>query len=90
MDSLLPKRRDLPTRPAGKELLVREPDESRVHFLNASASIVWECCDGNTSYDQCIARLRTAFPIPDGADLVSDIRAALDDLSERRLLEVDL
>ncbi|MBV9851362.1 MAG: PqqD family protein [Armatimonadetes bacterium] len=84
---LLPRRRDLPVRPAGRDLLVREPEDGRVHFLNASAALIWECCDGETTLATCVQRLRSAFPIPAETDLDEDIRAAVADLSARGLLE---
>ena len=87
LESLLPKRRDLPARPAGKEILLREPEDSRVHFLNASAALVWGCCDGETTLADCAQRLRAAFRIPAGMDLEEDIHVAVADLSARGLLE---
>jgi len=83
---VMPKRRDLPARPAGPELLVRDPGTGKVHFLNATAAVVWECCDGATGFAECEERLTSRFAIAKGTDVAADINAALRDFAERGLL----
>jgi hypothetical protein len=73
----------------GSELLVRDPVTQQVHFLNPSAAIVWECTDGRTTLGECEVRLRTAFVIPDTADVPADIRETLADFAQKGLLHVD-
>jgi len=86
---LLPRRRELPGRPAGRELLVREPEDGRVHFLNATATLIWNCCDGETTVTVCAERLRAAFSIPVEVDVDTDIRETLSDFALKGLIETD-
>jgi PqqD family protein of HPr-rel-A system len=83
----LPRRRELPTRVVGQELLVRDPQSGQVHFLSATAALIWDCCDGQTSFAECASRLNAAFAIPEGVDIGADIREALDDFARRGLLD---
>jgi PqqD family protein of HPr-rel-A system len=85
-ETTLPLRRDLPHRAVGQEVLVRDPETGKVHFLNATAGVVWECCDGRTSRRDCERRLREAFVMPDNIDLAADIRETLADFEQRGLI----
>lgn len=85
----LPKRRPLASRAAGQETLLSDPENGKVHFFNPTAALVWDCCDGQTTAEQCVCRLRAAFAIPDEADVAADVRAVIDDLKGRGLLERD-
>ena len=87
--STLPRRRLLTARAAGQDTLVSDPDSGQVHFLNAAATLVWDCCDGQTTAAACIARLRAAFAVPPDADVAADIQAVLSDLEKRGLLAGD-
>ena len=84
---VLPKRRNLVGRPAGGEVLLRDPDSSTIHFLSGTAAHVWECCDGKTTAAECASRLRGAFTIPEGIDVDGDVREAVEDFARRGLLE---
>jgi len=83
----LPRRRDLPSRVVGKEVLVREPGIGKVHFLNPTAALVWECCDGKTSARECERRMRAAFTIAAEADIAADIRQTVADFAQRGLID---
>jgi hypothetical protein len=67
--------------------MLRDPETGRVHFLNGTAAIVWQCCDGQTSIDECERRLRSAFAVPASVDVHADILAATLDLLRRDLLD---
>lgn len=86
LDSMLPLRRELPFRSVGKELMVRDPENGQVHFLNPTAAVIWNCCDGANSLAQCQAQLLNAFAIPEGVDLEADIRETIADLNRRKLI----
>ena len=88
-EAVLPRRRDLPSRGMGAEVLVRDPVTQQVHFLNPSAAVGWECADGRTTLGECEARLRAAFVIPDAADVAADIRDTLADFAQKGLLHDD-
>lgn len=82
----LPQRRLLAARAAGQETLLSDPDTGQVHFLNATAALVWECCDGKTTLTECVQRLRQTFVIPPDVDVAADIKTILTDLQQRGLL----
>lgn len=82
----LPKVRSLTARAAGEDTLLSDPGDGKVHFLNATAALVWQCCDGRTSLDNCVRLLRETFTIPPEADVAADVRAVLADLEQRGLL----
>lgn len=82
----LPTRRPLSGRRAGDEILVRDAESGQIHFLSASAAIIWECCDGATTAAQCMEKIRARFDVPGGTDLLADVRATVASLSDRGLL----
>ncbi len=72
-DMTLPLRRDLPSRQTGDELLVRDPASGQVHFLNPTAAVIWQSCDGATSVQACAEALRARFAVPNSVDLAQDV-----------------
>jgi hypothetical protein len=84
---LLPRRRDLPQRSVGREVLLRDPAAGQVHFLNPTAALIWECCDGRTPLSHCERRLRDTFEIPAATDLAADIRETLSGFRTKGLLQ---
>ena len=84
---ILPKRRELPSRMAVDELMVTDPDSGDVHFLNGTASVVWDCCDGKTAEIECIRRIRLEFEVDQSVDLSSDVSNVVRFLWSKGLLE---
>lgn len=84
----LPKRRPLVERRMGDEILVRDPGKGQVHFLNATAALVWECCDGRSTLGRCLDRIREACSVPVEVDLAADVRDMLDGFASKGLLDV--
>ncbi len=84
---MLPRRRDLSHRTVGQEILVRDPATGKVHFLNGTAALIWECCDGATTLEDCVSRLRQAYSVPADADLAADVRETLSGFRERGLVD---
>lgn len=82
----LPRRKALPSQSVQTELLIQDPVTRQVHFLNPSAVVIWEACDGETTVGECAARLRAAFDIPDGVDLAADIQETLRDFRRNGLI----
>ena len=68
--------------------MLRDPESGRVHFLNASAAVVWNCCDGHTSLGECERCLRNRFVVPPVVDVRADVNHVLADLANRGLLDV--
>lgn len=85
----LPKARPLTARAAGEDTLLSDKENGKVHFLNAAAALIWGCCDGRTTLDGCVHRLRETFAAPPEADVAADVRAVLADLEQRGLLAGD-
>jgi len=85
--AVLPRRRDLPSRRVGGELMLRDPDAGTVHFLNPTAAAVWESCDGKTTVEECAARLRQRFSVSAAVNLAADIQAVLTDLVAKGLVD---
>jgi PqqD family protein of HPr-rel-A system len=83
----LPRRKPLPSQVVQSDLLIHDPTSGQVHFLNPAAALIWQSCDGELAVTECADRLRDAFSIPEGAELVDDIRASLLDFRRRGLLE---
>lgn len=86
-DFRLPCRKTFPSQNVQSELLIQDPSTGKVHFLNPSAALIWNACDGQTDVEQCAARLRETFDIPEEADLSSDILVTLADFRQRGLVE---
>jgi hypothetical protein len=86
-ESKLPKRKPLPQRMAGEELFITDPATGQVHFLNATAALVWECCDGAVSLQDCSERLRACFEMPKDVNLINDISDIIRLFEKQGLLE---
>ena len=84
---VLPLHRALNARAAGDETLVTDSENGEVHFLNAAAALVWECCDGKNTLADCVRQLRAAFAIPSEADVAADVRAIVAGFGQKGLLE---
>jgi hypothetical protein len=82
----MPALRDLPTQHLGDEAMVRDPDNGQVHFLNPTAALIWQCCDGKTTFAECAGRLRAAYAIPPEVNLAEDILATLGEFRRKGLL----
>jgi hypothetical protein len=70
------KRSDLETRTVDDEVIVLDTSGHRVHRLNGSASLIWECCDGRNSIPEIVARLAAAYELSESA-VLKDVHTAL-------------
>jgi hypothetical protein len=86
-DDSLPKRKEMPHRMAGDEMLITDPATGQVHFLNATAAAIWQCCDGACTLTDCEDQIRGAFAPPEDVDVCADIREVLVELDKKGLLE---
>lgn len=66
---------------------MRDAVSGQVHFLNPTAAVVWECCDGRTSLAACVARLRASFTIPEAADIAADVRETVAGFRQKGLMD---
>ncbi|HEY2814314.1 MAG TPA: PqqD family protein [Acidimicrobiales bacterium] len=81
-----PTTADRPARADGLEvndvsdgLVLYQQDPERVHYLNNTASLVFELCDGRRSPDEIATLLREAFtlerlPIEEVASCIDELR----------------
>ncbi len=67
------------------EVLVYDPVVDRTHRLNASATRIWELCDGTRSLED-IARVLTEQFEVEFETALQDARAVLEQLKEEQLL----
>jgi len=63
------------------EILLYNPAQTRVIALNASASLVWQLCDGTRSRSEIVALISEAYPEADAVaadvdELLATLRGA--------------
>jgi coenzyme PQQ biosynthesis protein PqqD len=58
------------------EIVLFHPSQTRVLYLNQSASLVWSLCDGKRSTAEIIRVLSEAYPDA-AADISADVQATL-------------
>lgn len=82
-----PRRRpDLMVERFGRETLIMHTASDRVHFLNPTAQVVWELCDGHHTAAEMAAALREQFAAPSEQDVAADVAAVLADFAAHDLL----
>ena len=86
-DKLCPKRRsDLSYRTINGEALILNRAEKRLHQLNPTASLIWDCCDGAADITAIIDRLTSAYEV-DPSTARKDVEEVLSQLRRSNLLE---
>lgn len=80
------RRGGLLTHKSGDDLVVYDPDSDIVHTLNATAQLIYECCNGR--YDvQAIARELTEQFDVDEASAREDVVRILGELAALNLIQ---
>ncbi|MDR3469697.1 MAG: PqqD family peptide modification chaperone [Xanthobacteraceae bacterium] len=64
--------------------IVYQSDRDRVHYLNKTAAIIFEFCNGAHAIDEIVARVAAAFEL--GAAAHDEIRTGLDSLLREGLI----
>jgi hypothetical protein len=67
--AVMPRRRKLPVSSESGEFVIIDPEIGVVHFLYPAAVVVWQCCDGKSTIERCVRRIRKAFLTPPDAPL---------------------
>jgi len=67
------------------ETVIYDPVDEAVHHLNATATVIWRCCDGHGTVDELVAELVTTYGAP-AQQVGTEVRALLDDLARRGLV----
>jgi Coenzyme PQQ synthesis protein D (PqqD) len=71
----------------GGEILLYNTEEKVMHILNPTARCVWDLCDGEQSVDAMAQAIRARFAVPEGHDVVGDIRRTLEIFASKGLLD---
>lgn len=76
LDRIPRPRPDFQLQQLDQEIVLFHPSQSRVLYLNQSASVVWSLCDGARSVEEIIAVLTQAYPDA-AAEIPVDVQATL-------------
>jgi len=71
----------------GKEVVLYNSDQKAIHVLNPTAHAIWELCDGSHTVEDIERELKRSFSVPEGTDLIGDIRATIATFAEKNILE---
>jgi hypothetical protein len=61
------------------EILLYNPTNNKTLYINKSASIIWQLCDGRQSVQDIITMIQEAYP-GNEAELESDVMTTLENL----------
>ena len=64
------------------ELLLFHPSETSILYCNATASLVWQLCDGQRTVQEIINLLKDAYPEAEET-LADDIKSSLDQFAQQ-------
>ncbi|MCB9077507.1 MAG: PqqD family protein [Anaerolineaceae bacterium] len=64
------------------ELLLFHPGQTRILYCNATASLVWQLCDGQRTVQDIIDLLTDAYPEAEET-LATDIQTSLDQFAQQ-------
>jgi hypothetical protein len=70
------------------ELLLYHPSDTRILYLNQTASLVWGLCDGKRSIGQIIDLLNQAYPEA-AENIPADVHAALEQFLQAGCIRVN-
>ncbi len=65
-------------------VVVYQPDRDRVHFLNATAALVFELCTGANSREEIVEAVRVAFDLAEAP--TSDVEMCFAQLRQEGLI----
>jgi coenzyme PQQ synthesis protein D (PqqD) len=84
MTELLTRVDDLEVNEVPDGYVIYETERDRVHYLNKTAAIVFEFCDGKRDADDIVTRVKLLFDLGSSAD--AEIRGAIDALLKEGLI----
>ena len=70
----------------GDQVLLCGVDEEAIHFLNPTARLIWQLCDGRHSIDDIEHSIAERFDVSETTDVRGDIEATLATLVAKGLL----
>jgi PqqD family protein of HPr-rel-A system len=68
------------------DLLVYDPKSDHLHLLNATASTIWELCDGSRASQEIVEEIVKHFS-SENHDIKAQVEGALQQLYEKGLIE---
>ncbi|MBN1148030.1 MAG: PqqD family protein [Anaerolineales bacterium] len=84
----IPKRKDdYRLEQLDDELLLYHPSDTKILYLNQSASLVWGLCDGQHSVAEIVQLLSEAYPEA-AENIPDDVRATLEQFLESGCIEL--
>ena len=78
----------LATKVVAEEVVILDRASGTVHRLNATASVIWNLCDGKNSLDDIAAGLAAAFRRSPN-EVLADVQQTIADLKKLNLLDTD-
>lgn len=80
------KREDLIVKEMGEEIVLYDQEANQVHSLNATASLIFNLCDGENSTEEIVEEMRSRFDI-DEKTVLRDVERVLSELKKKGLLK---
>jgi hypothetical protein len=87
MSGILKRASDLDVHEVVDGYIVYQGSRDNVCYLNKTAAIIFEFCDGNLQADDIVARVAKVFELGDSAH--EEIRACIDSLVKEGLIQSD-
>jgi hypothetical protein len=84
MSAALIQARNLEVHEVPDGYIVYQTEQDRVHYLNKTAAVIFEFCNGSLEADEVVARVTRAFDL--GAEAGNEIRTGLDSLMKEGLV----
>ena len=72
----------------GDESLLYRADDKAVHVLNGTAKLIWKLSDGDHDVAAIEDEVRKNFMVPEGHNVMADIKQALQAMSDKGLLSL--
>jgi len=69
------------------DVMLFHPAKTQIHYLNQTAALIWQLCDGSRSIGEMILLLQENYPEAQG-DIPNDVRATLHDLKQKGCLNL--
>lgn len=69
------------------EVLLYNPENSKTLYINKSASIIWQLCNGQQTVEEIIGLIQEAYPGND-EQLHKDVLDTLSDLKENNAVSI--
>jgi len=69
----------------GEELLLYDSQRNRTHYLNPTAAVIWELCDGTRTPQEIAEEILKVLPV-DRERVLSDVERTLHQFAQKHIL----